>query len=359
VTQKTKPINQLSRCITSWFGKNARDLPWRRTRDPYAIWISEVMLQQTQVKTVIPYWERWMRELPTIQSLAAADEQRVLKLWEGLGYYTRARNLQKAARLICDQYRESFPTRFDDILALPGIGRYTAGAICSIAYGQPAPILDGNVIRLLSRVFALGGDPKSKLNQEQLWSLSRALVTAAAKQDACSSLNQGLMELGATICLPRDPLCPQCPVRARCEAFQTRRVTEFPQIPARAKTKQRRFVAYILQHGTKVLVRQRPAAVVNAQLWEFPNIELVPGKQKGASIIDSLELRPFGTIKHTITNNRITLRALRTSVNGEARSLATTTTFSAEWRAIRDLDLLPFTSAHAKLRGLLIAATGV
>ena len=313
------------------------------------------MLQQTQVKTVIPYWERWMREVPTIRSLANAEEQSVLKLWEGLGYYTRARNLQKAGRLICDQHNGVFPNQFDEILALPGIGRYTAGAICSIAYGQAAPILDGNVVRVLSRVFALPGDPKSKSNQEQLWSLSADLVTAAAKHNACSSLNQGLMELGATICLPSDPLCTRCPVRSRCRAFRTGRVNDFPQLPSRTKPKQRRFVAYVLRYGDKVLVRRRPTAVVNANLWEFPNIELVRGKQSTPAIPDSLKLHPFGVIKHAITNNRITLRALTTSVNGEARSLANA--FSAEWRPIADLDALPFTSAHAKLRHLLMTAT--
>jgi A/G-specific adenine glycosylase len=347
----------LTRLIIAWFAKNARDLPWRRTRDPYAIWISEVMLQQTQVKTVIPAWERWMQHLPTIRSLARADEQRVLKLWEGLGYYTRARNLRKAARLLCAQNNGAFPGHFDDILALPGIGRYTAGAICSIAYGQPAPILDGNVIRVLSRIFALDGNPKSKSNQDLLWLFSAGLVTAAAKHNRCSSLNQGLMELGATLCLPTRPLCVRCPARAYCQAFRTGRVDEFPQLPPRAATRQRRFLAYILRHGDKVLVRQRPASIVNGSLWEFPNIELVRGKQNNLTALDALKLRPFGVIKHTIMNDRITLRALTTSVNGAARSVAAE--FSAEWRPLVDLDALPFTGAHAKLRILLMAATEV
>src|ERR1017187_4721720 len=184
--------------LLSWFAQNARDLPWRRTREPYAIWVSEIMLQQTQVKTVIPYWERWMRELPTIQSVANASPDKIHKLWEGLGYYTRVRNLQKAARQIIAQQNASFksrrrrgdesqakkeletpsafarlrrdkhvvsykfPDNFDDVLALPGIGRYTAGAICSIAFNQPTPILDGNVIRVLARIFSIGGNPKEK-----------------------------------------------------------------------------------------------------------------------------------------------------------------------------------------------------
>src|SRR5689334_2357725 len=158
--------------LLEWFLRSARDLPWRRTLDPYAIWISEIMLQQTQVKTVIPYWTRWMQELPDIQALARAPQERVLKLWEGLGYYRRARHLQNAARAITTTWSGRFPSRHADVLSLPGIGRYTAGAICSIAYNQPTPILDGNVIRVLSRHFGLAGDPREKANNERLWALA-------------------------------------------------------------------------------------------------------------------------------------------------------------------------------------------
>jgi len=335
--------------ITLWFAKNARDLPWRRTRDPYAIWISEIMLQQTQVKTVIPYWERWMQDFPIIASLAIADEQHVLKLWEGLGYYTRARNLQKAARIICEKHSAKFPRAFDDVLALPGIGRYTAGAIASIAYDDPTPILDGNVIRVRSRQFALEGDSKSRANQKQLWDLSTQLVTASTSP---SALNQGLMELGATICTPREPQCRACPIRRSCEAFRLNRVTEFPQIPERKKPRQRLFIAYIFRHGDSVLVRKRSSDVVNGNLWEFPNFEILRGKTAAEkSRFNKLRLRPFATIKHTITNNRITLQASHAEVNGESASLACE--LSAEWRLITDLDRLPFSSAHAKLRELL------
>jgi A/G-specific adenine glycosylase len=307
------------------------------------------MLQQTQVKTVIPYWERWMQYFPTIASLAIADEQHVLKLWEGLGYYTRARNLQKAARIICERHSAKFPRAFDDILALPGIGRYTAGAIASIAYGDPTPILDGNVIRVLSRQFALEGDPKSPANQSRLWDLSTQLVTAS---NSPSALNQGLMELGATICTPRDPQCRACPIRRTCEALRLNRVTDFPQIPERKKPRQRRFVAYIFRHGDSVLIRKRSSDVVNANLWEFPNFEILRGRTSAEkSRFSKLSLRPFATIKHTITNNRITLEASHAEVNGESVSLAVE--LSSEWRPIRELDRLPFSSAHAKLRSLL------
>lgn len=340
---------KLSSRITSWFIENSRDLPWRRTCDPYAIWVSEIMLQQTQVKTVIPYWERWMQHLPTISSLACADEQHVLKLWEGLGYYTRARNLQKTARLICEKHFGKFPRALNEILELPGIGRYTAGAVASIAYGDPAPILDGNVIRVLSRQFAIEGNPKSRTNQSLLWDLSTELVIVS---NSPSALNQGLMELGATICTPREPQCRACPIRRTCEAFRLNRVTGFPQIPERRKSRQRRFVAYIFRHGDSVLVRKRNADVVNGNLWEFPNFEILRGKAAAEnSRFHNLPLRPFATIKHTITNNRITLSAKTAEANDQSPALAEE--LAAEWRTTSELEFLPFSSAHAKLRGLL------
>src|SRR2546425_303209 len=187
----------LAQLLLNWFKQNARDLPWRRTRDPYAIWISEIMLQQTQVKTVIPYWQRWMRRLPDVRALARARPDAVLKLWEGLGYYLRARNLHQAARTIVDQHGGRFPEQFDEVLALPGIGRYTAGAICSIAFNQPTPVLDGNVIRVLTRWFGITTNPREKSTNKKLWELAEQLVVNAAKlpgKQNCSQLNQALME---------------------------------------------------------------------------------------------------------------------------------------------------------------------
>src|SRR5690242_5839287 len=177
----TRNTKQLVPLLLAWFAQNARDLPWRRTRDPYAIWVSEIMLQQTQVKTVIPFWERWMKRLPTIKSLGRARSQTIHKLWEGLGYYTRVRNIQKAARVILREHGGRFPTEYENVLALPGIGRYTAGAICSIAFNQPTPILDGNVIRVLTRLFGIGGDPKEKEINQLLWQKAEALVAEAGR----------------------------------------------------------------------------------------------------------------------------------------------------------------------------------
>ena len=215
-------VKTLVPLLLNWFAANARDLPWRRMQDPYAIWVSEIMLQQTQVKTVIPYWQRWMREVPTIAALAKARPEKIHKLWEGLGYYTRVRNMQHAAQQIISQYNGRFPENFDDILSLSGVGRYTAGAISSIAFNQPRPILDGNVIRVLTRVFGITTDPRERKTNAQLWRLAEELVLHASRTthhvSPCSHLNQSLMELGALVCTPRSPLCVDCPLTKSCIA---------------------------------------------------------------------------------------------------------------------------------------------
>src|ERR1700748_341870 len=258
--RKTKDLVTL---LLAWFAQNARDLPWRRSSDPYAIWVSEIMLQQTQVKTVMPYWERWMRELPTIASLANASPDKIHKLWEGLGYYTRVRNMQKAAIAIQQQHDGIFPEELEDVLALPGIGRYTAGAICSIAFNQPTPILDGNVIRVLTRVFGILENPRDKIANARLWELAEQLVVHASRNtqhvSPCSHLNQSLMELGALICTPRDPKCIACPISQHCFAFQNDRVSEFPNLEKRPTATARRFAAFVVEDRGRFLVRQRPA----------------------------------------------------------------------------------------------------
>jgi A/G-specific adenine glycosylase len=384
--------------LLRWFNANARDLPWRRTRDPYAIWVSEIMLQQTQVKTVIPYWERWMRELPTIESAAKASPAKIHKLWEGLGYYTRVRNLQKAAKQIITQHGDHseirrrrgnesqiknksetphvvscrFPENFDDVLALPGIGRYTAGAICSIAFNQPMPILDGNVIRVLTRVFGISENPRQKEMNAKLWALAEALVNhalrishhathhAAGKSPgtrtkdeddlACSHLNQSLMELGALICTPRNPQCKICPVKKPCVAFHENRVDELPNLDKRAASTPRHFIAFVVEHRGQFLVRQRPTGVVNAHLWEFPNLECNGNKPDAKEVFKGIfgvvppEIQPLCTVKHSITRYRITLEAYR------VRGMHVSANFADnKWLSLKRLDSLAFTSAHRRI----------
>jgi A/G-specific adenine glycosylase len=337
--------------LLAWFRDNARDLPWRRTRDPYAIWISEVMLQQTQVKTVIPYWERWMKRLPNIRSLARASEERVLKLWEGLGYYSRARNLQRTARLIVAQHGGRFPQSFDAILALPGIGRYTAGAICSIAFNQPHPVLDGNVTRVLTRLFGISGNPKEPRTNQHLWELAGKLVAVASRVDpesGCSHLNQSLMELGAIICLPQNPLCVQCPVRRTCVARLTNRIDQLPDLPPRAKATHRRFLAFVVSHRDRFLVRQRPDGVVNQGLWEFPNVEITNGQaEQPREMAEKLlnvslsSAESLCTIRHSITRYRIAVDVFRADAKRPSKS--------DEWLTREEIDARALTSAHRKI----------
>jgi len=346
--------------LLNWFRQNARDLPWRQTRDPYAIWISEIMLQQTQVKTVIPYWQRWNRRLPDVRALARGRSDTVLKLWEGLGYYSRARNLQKAARKIVDQFGGRFPEKFDEVIALPGVGRYTAGAICSIAFNQPAPALDGNVMRVLTRLFGIGGDPRRKENNALLWGLAQELVWAAERRQRpgernCSQLNQSLMELGALICSPRRPKCPLCPVRKHCVAWREDRVDQIPSLGARTRSTARRFAAFVFEKKGCVLVRRRSANGVNASLWEFPNVELDGRRPEARQLAESLfRARPLTTtllhrVRHTITRYRITMDVFRVEFAGrKPRTIA-----HGRWCSLRELRKLAFPSAHRKILGML------
>ena len=348
--------------MLDWFAAHARDLPWRRTRDPYAIWVSEIMLQQTQVKTVIPFWNRWMRELPTIEAAANAPSAKIHKLWEGLGYYTRVRNLQKAAQVIVKQHDGRFPEQFDDILALPGIGRYTAGAICSIAFNQPTPILDGNVIRVLTRLFGIGENPKEKQTNARLWQLAEELVHRSSlvtrhSSLSCSHLNQSLMELGALVCTPRNAQCLVCPVKKLCVAFAENRTEELPNLGRREAATARRFFAFAVEYKGRFLVRQRPAGVVNAHLWEFPNVE-IPGKNPDVKeVFTSLlglappEIRPLCTVKHSITRYRLTLEAFRVSLRQSPAK-------NAGWKTPAQMRALAFTSAHRRVLRTLTAKPG-
>ena len=351
--------------LLEWFAQNARDLPWRRTHDPYAIWVSEIMLQQTQVKTVLPFWERWMRELPTVEAAARASSEKIHKLWEGLGYYTRVRNLQKAAQLILDRHGGKFPKRFEDIMALPGIGRYTAGAISSIAFNQPAPILDGNVIRVLTRLFGITENPREKKTNQRLWQIADELVITANKVERsksrnCSHLNQSLMELGALVCTPRNPQCIACPVKKICVALNENRVAELPNLGKREKATARTFVAFMVERDGQFLVRQRPSGVVNAHLWEFPNVEILNQIRDGnghASFaqaakelgIEFKKAKPICTVKHSITRYRMTLEAFAVQTNKAPRIS------DAVWLPYSQLESLAFTSAHRKIVSAITA----
>jgi A/G-specific adenine glycosylase len=336
------------------------------------------MLQQTQVKTVIPFWNRWLHELPTIEAAAKAPSEKIHKLWEGLGYYTRVRNLQKAAQAIVEKHGGKFPENFDQVLALPGIGRYTAGAICSIAFNQPTPILDGNVIRVLTRIFGIAEDPKEKTIIARLWQLAAELVTHASRlntsrssrrekahsktgngqslltsaatiKGSCSALNQSLMELGALICTPRNPQCLICPVKNLCVAFKENRTEELPNLGKRKAVTARHFVAFVIERDGKFLVQQRPIGIVNAHLWEFPNFEVNGEKKDAKEIFDSAfnfkaaNFQPFCTIKHSITRYRMTLEAFHVRLKKSPEKTA------GVWLSPKEFEAIAFSSAHKKL----------
>jgi A/G-specific adenine glycosylase len=337
----------LSRRLIDWYEASKRDLPWRRTRDPYAIWISETMLQQTQVATVIPYWERWLAAFPTPTALADASLDDVLKHWQGLGYYARARNLHKAARQIRDTHGGIFPPTYEGVLSLPGVGRYTAGAVCSIALGLDTPIVDANVIRVLTRLFAIPGDPKSATVQETLWRKAEALIPPGE----ASAFNQGMMELGALIC-GSPPLCAKCPLSDLCEAYQRGETARFPELaPKKAFEQQRDVCAAIFDAQGRVLLVQRPPDGVWGGLWELPRVTAMDGEadtdaaERAAQAVAGIRVSAgaeLARLKHGIMNKKVTLLALHCDMEGEIP-------LGLTWFGLEEALALPLPSPQAKL----------
>src|SRR5688572_4925603 len=256
--------------LLAFYDRNRRKLPWRESRDPYAVWVSEVMLQQTRVETVLRYYAPWMRRFPDVEALARAPEADVLHAWQGLGYYSRARRLQAAARAIVERHGGRLPSDPELLRALPGVGAYSAGAIASIAFGRREPIVDGNVVRVLTRLFGLKGDPTRGALKRRLWELSRELVPAERPGD----FNQALMELGATLCTPRSPACAVCLLAEGCVARERGLTERLPELPVRAApTAVRAAAAVVRVRGRVLVVKERSDAARWAGLWTFPHVE--------------------------------------------------------------------------------------
>jgi A/G-specific adenine glycosylase len=344
--------NRLRRKLLDWFDTSQRDLPWRKTQDPYPVWISEVMLQQTQVQTVIPYYFRFLEAFPGISHLAEADPQHLLRVWAGLGYYSRVRNLQQAAQKIMQAHGGKFPETYSEVLALPGVGRYTAGAVLSIAFGRPFPVLDGNVTRVLARLFRLKGDPKSSVLQTLLWDLAQELVPKKSPGD----FNQALMELGATLCSPRQPQCLLCPWQAECLA-RKEGTQEF--LPEKRKPitleKSLRAVAVILQRG-RILIVKRTDERLLRDLWEFPGGEFKSIENLSTTLVkrirDDLGLKvrildPLTTVKHSITKRHITLHAFQAVLKKPTSAMNTGKT--VKWVRLLELERYPFASASLRI----------
>ena len=308
--------DQFAAQLLTWYGANKRDLPWRRLgHDPYAVWVSEIMLQQTTVAAVIPFYERWMARFPTVQSLAAAPLDDVLKHWAGLGYYARARNLHRGAQVVAAEFGGEVPSDPARLLALPGIGRYTAGAILSIAYDLDAPILDANVIRVLSRVYAVTGDPKtSTATQAALWRLAEDAIPPGRAGD----FNQAMMELGALVCGAAAPRCTSCPVEGLCAAKGLGEPTVFPQFQSVKKWLDVEDVSVAVRdaQGRVLLTQRSPQASLWGGLWELPRVtrqldEPLDGAARRAACeaagLTLGPVTPFGGLKHVVANRRVTL----------------------------------------------------
>ena len=317
-------LNVVQPLLLRWFRKNKRPLPWRKTRDPYAIWVSEIMLQQTQVNTVIPYYERWMKQFPTVQQLSEAPLSRVLKLWEGLGYYGRARNLHKSAKIIDKKLAGEFPNTSEKLRALPGIGRYTAGAIASIAFGERAPVLDGNVMRVLSRIFAVKEPVDQTEGKKKLWEIAERLVWAGLPRPYNpGDFNQSLMELGALVCLPENPKCLECPGAKICEAHRLKKEVLFPVRNSREKGLKLNTVAAVIWNKRNVLLQKQPLDARWGGLWMFPHWIYTNGIPETKFLQEKIK-REFGIkagnlikkqeIIHGFTKYRVRLQVYETKV---------------------------------------------
>ena len=363
------------RRLLAWYRKHARPLPWRESPDPYRVWVSEIMLQQTTTAAVRPYFDRFQQRFPSVRDLADASESDVLRLWEGLGYYSRARNLHKAARLIVDECSGVIPDNIEELLKLPGIGPYTARAIASMAYGHGVGILEANTIRLYSRLTALEEDPRSTSGNRTLWQFADWVVAPRA----ASSFNQAAMDVGSTICTPGNPLCHQCPLMHQCSGFRSGRQHELPRTTPKKQITDVTEVALVLRRNRKILVRQYSEGERWAGLWDFarfpvstedgdriltlprhhsvsPPALFVSGgamltvdlgqKHTGLHIADPVLLQQ---IRHTVTRYRIRLLCvMSTSVGGSVDRAS-----GLMWRPLAKLNELPLSSTARRIANLL------
>jgi A/G-specific adenine glycosylase len=357
------------RNLLRWYDRHRRDLPWRDSRDPYRIWVSEVMLQQTRVQAVLPYYDKFLRLFPDVVALAAADEQTLLACWSGLGYYSRARNLRDAARKITREYGGEFPREYVQARQLPGVGDYTARAVLSIAYGVPLAVVDGNVARVLSRLYALQEDFRRGPGREKFVRLADALLAPRRAGD----FNQAMMELGATVCLPGQPRCPTCPLRGVCLARERNAVDRFPPARRPSKPTMRRFIATVIcdTAGRCLLVRRPKSAKRLAGFWELPMWELshpVPPSLPSAKLPsaaplglardklgtgrawdwhpiprDGVILEKFlGRVRHTITSNVLEIRVHAARLERKAMPAG------SRWVPPQEMDRLPVTTITRK-----------
>ncbi len=349
-------VREVRAAIMAWFRREARDLPWRTTRDPYRIWLSEVILQQTRVDQGLPYYERFLEAFPTVEDLAEASEDEVLKRWEGLGYYTRARNLHRAARVVAAQHGGRLPQSAELLQLLPGIGKYTAGAIASIAFGERAPVVDGNVKRVLTRLYDMDAPIGETETERDLWRLAGALVPSRHPGD----FNQGIMELGARVCTPKTPDCAGCPVTSCCLSRARGTQAERPvRRPKRTVPHQEMVVAVIAREG-QYLIGRRPARGLLGGLWEFPGGKVAPGESHGQALERvcreelgiAVEVRGLvASVRHAYTHLKVTLNVYRCDIIKGAPQ--PTTHSELRWAAPAAFEDYAFPKANHKFLNLL------
>ena len=343
--------------LLSWYGRHGRDLPWRGTRNPYFVWVSEVMLQQTQVDTVIPYYHRFLTRFPTIESLAGASLEEVLKAWENLGYYARARPLHEAAREVVANRKGHMPRTWEEIVRLPGVGPYTAGAVLSIAFGQRVPALDGNVRRVLTRLLAI----QKPLEQKGVLKGLREAAEELLPEKNAGRFNQALMDLGAVICTPKRPSCPVCPLEDLCLAFRKGVQETLPVTRKRGPVPHRQATAGIIyDEQVRMLILRRPGRGLLGGLWRFPGGEIGPGETPEEAlkraVRDELGARvsvgeKLTAVKHAYTHFRITLHVFR--CNFEERSPSPFEDPDRRWVRLDELNRHPFSKVERKVMGAL------
>ncbi len=344
----------IRRELTLWYASNKRDLPWRRTRDPYAIWVSEAMLQQTRVETVKEYWPRFLERFPTATALASAEEEAVLEAWSGLGYYRRARSLQAAARVIADEHGGVFPKDLGAALDLPGVGPYTAGAVVSIAYDVPAPLVDGNVERVFARLFGMEGVRGSGPLGRACWAAADHFIERLEGSVAPSVWNQALMELGALICTPRAPRCDECPLAGACVARARGNAVGLPRPKPRRASTEVELEIYVIERGGRWLLEQRPEGGLMGGMWQFPTVEVTSSglfpDELGPALSASLEPEhDLIALTHGITHHRIRARV-------RSARLATIGDAAAAWFAPSEAAALALTGMARKVAERLAPA---